>query len=485
MIALHHIILGVSFLLLFSVIASKASGKFGVPALLVFLAIGMLAGAGGPGGIVFENARLAQSIGVVALALILFSGGMETEWKTVRPVIRKGIALSTLGVILAAALFGGFAVWYFHFSFLEGTLLGAIVSSTDAAAVFSVLKSRKISLKEPLRPLLELEAGSNDPMAVFLTLACLHLLTPHGTIGNVSLMFARQMVLGGLVGWGMGTAILLILNKVRLEYEGLYPVLTLALALLTYGIAATVGANGFLAVYLAGLVLGYKEFVHKRTLKRFHDGLAWLMQITMFLVLGLLVLPSSLPPIMGPGLASALFLILVARPVSVFVSLAFAKASLREKAMVSWVGLRGAAPIILATFPLVAGIPRAGMYFHLIFFIVVSSVLVQGPLIPAVARWLGVAVPMNSHRRAPLELERTEEMDADLEDFIVPYGSALAGTPLVQAGFPPGSLITLICRDGRYVIPSGNTELQEGDVLSVLVTPSCREAVHALFSQTK
>lgn len=391
---LEHLLLGISTLLLLSVLASKASGRLGVPALLLFLVIGMLAGSEGPGGIEFDYPRLAQSLGVVALTLILFSGGLDTHWHSIRPVLWSGIALSTVGVILTAVFVAWFAASVLNFSVLEGMLLGAIISSTDAAAVFAVLRASQARLRGHLTPLLELESGGNDPMAVFLTVGTIALLTQLNTpVSSLLPLFLQQMILGALIGYSMGKAMVFLINRVRLEHEGLYPVLSLALALFTYGITAAAGGSGFLAIYLAGLILGNSEARHRDYLTRFHSGQAWLMQILMFLTLGLQVFPSRIVPVIGIGLVLSIFLMVVARPASVFLTLLPADFTLKEKLLISWVGLRGAVPIILATFPLIAGIPKAEMIFNLVFFIVLTSILLQGTSLPIVARWLGLSAP--------------------------------------------------------------------------------------------
>jgi cell volume regulation protein A len=400
---IEYLLLGGSTLLLLSVLASKASDRLGVPSLLLFLVIGMLAGSEGPGGIEFDYPRLAQSLGVVALALILFSGGLDTHWGNIRQVQWKGLALSTLGVCLTTFLVAWFAFTILKFSLLEGYLLGAIVSSTDAAAVFAVLRSRQVRLRGQLTPLLELESGSNDPMAVFLTIGMVTLLTDP-TASGVDLlpMFLRQMSLGALLGYGMGKGMAFLIGRARLEYEGLYAVLSLAFALFTYGVTASLGGNGFLAVYLAGLILGNSAVSHLESLRRFHDAQAWLMQIVMFLTLGLQVFPSHIVPVIGIGLVLSLFLMLVARPVSVFLTLPFADLTFKEKLLISWVGLRGAVPIILGTFPLIGGVPQAEMIFNLVFFIVLTSVLLQGTSLPLVARWLGLDAPLARDSAASL-----------------------------------------------------------------------------------
>ncbi|PJF34662.1 MAG: potassium/proton antiporter, partial [Candidatus Thermofonsia Clade 1 bacterium] len=425
--AVELVLIVVAALLLLSVFASKAAGLLGVPSLLLFLLLGMLAGSEGLGGIAFDDAALAQAIGVVALALILFAGGLDTDWEVVRPTLRSGLSLATLGVIITAILVGFFAHAFLNFGLLEGLLLGAILSSTDAAAVFAVLRGRGVHLRGKLEPLLELEAGSNDPMAIFLTIALTSLVAqPIRPISELFVLFIQQIVLGVLGGVLIGLLGLWLLNRLRLEYDGLYPVLTLALAMLTYGATAALGGSGFLAVYLAGLLLGNRDFIHKKSLTRFHDGMAWLMQITMFLSLGLLVFPSRLVPMAGMGLVVALFLMLVARPFSALVALLFSRFTLRERLMVGWVGLRGAAPIILATFPLLAGLPKADTLFHLVFFAVLASVLLQGPTIVPIARWLGVEAPQLRRQSAP----EISLKDSTVE-IVLPPDSAAIGRQLL------------------------------------------------------
>jgi len=340
---------------------------------------------------------LAQSLGVIALSLILFSGGLDTRWHTIRPVLAEGLALATLGVCVTAVLIAWFAAVVLHFSWLEGMLLGAIVSSTDAAAVFSVLRSRQARLQGRLTALLELESGINDPMSIFLTLGLITLLVHPDTSPFILLpMFLQEMVLGALIGYSVGALMTALIERIKLEYEGLYAVLTLALALFSYAMTASVGGNGFLAVYVTGLVVGSSDVRHKDHLIRFHNGQAWLMQILMFLTFGLQVFPSKILPIVGVGIILSLFLMLVARPASVFATLVPTRLSVKEKFFVSWVGLRGAAPIVLATFPVIAGVPRADMMFHLVFFIVLTSVLLQGTSLALVARWLGLSAPLLS-----------------------------------------------------------------------------------------
>ena len=463
------ILIAAALLLLTSVILSKISDRFGVPVLLLFLVLGMLAGSEGPGGIYFDDPAIAQSISIVALVLILFSGGLSTDWTVVRPVAKEALLLSPLGVSITALAVGLFVSTLFDFTLVEGLLLGSIVSSTDAAAVFSVLRSKGISLKGQLKPLLELESGSNDPMAVFLTVGMIRLLSvpdlsPLSLLG----LFFLQMLLGALMGYVMGRVALFLINRLKLGYEGLYPVLTLALVFLTFGLTDAMKGSGFLAVYLAGIVLGHHDFIHKRSLVRFHDGMAWLMQITMFLTLGLFVFPSRLIPTMGMSLLIAAVLMLLARPLSIFLGLSLSRFGWREKTFVSWVGLRGAAPIILATFPLLAGIPQAEAIFNIIFFIVITSVLLQGTSIPLVARWLKLDAPIRPQRLYPIELTPVAGLKSELKELVLPPNARAVGKAIVELGLPADYLIILIARGDDFVLPNGGTVLQSGDTLLAL-----------------
>jgi potassium/hydrogen antiporter len=480
---LEQNLIALSVLLLASVVLSKISDRFGIPALLLFLGIGMLAGSEGLGGIEFDDPTLAQTVGIVALAMLLFAGGLSTTWRVVRPVLPYGVALATVGVAITALVVGVFARHVFQVPLVVGLLIGATVSSTDAAAVFSILRSKGVSLKLPLRPLLELESGSNDPMAVFLTTALLGLLgTSLGSWQMVAFLFIRQMAVGGAIGVLSGEALARLINRLRLGHEGLYSVLTFASALLIYGLTAWLGGNGFLATYLAGLVLGRHDFVHKRSLIRFHDGLGWLMQIGMFLTLGLLVFPSRLVPEAGHAALIGLWLMFIARPVSVFVTLLPSKEfSLRQKAFVSWVGLRGAAPILLATFPLVAGIPEANLIFNVVFFVVLVSVLSQGTLIPAVAKLLGVDQPMEPRPAYPLEYNGSADIGSEFRELQVDPGVEADGKAIVQLRLPPELLVLLIARGDEFLVPSGGTILRAGDRLLVL---SETEALQEVIART-
>jgi potassium/hydrogen antiporter len=482
-VGLEQFLLIAGILLLASIVASKATGRLGVPSLLVFLLIGMLAGSEGPGGIYFDDPALTRSLGVGALAFILFSAGLDTNWSYVRPARWGAISLATVGVALTALLVGWIATVLLGFSLLEGFLLGATVSSTDAAAVFAILRSKGVGLRGQIKPLIELESASNDPMAIFLTTAFITLLqSPETSVAALVPMFIRQMIVGALFGYLFGRLSVHIINRINLEYDGLYPVVTIAVVLIIYSATDLVGGNGFLAVFLAGLVLGNDAFIHKRSLLRFHDGLAWLMQIAMFLTLGLLVFPSRLVPIAGQGLLLSIFLILVARPVGVFISLLPAQFDLRDKAMVGWVGLRGAVPIILATFPLLAGIPAASRIFDLVFFIVLTSVLVQGSSIPLVARWLRVDVPLHVRPRSPLEFEPAAGITGDLVEIEILPGSYADGKRIVDLDLPPGALFVLLGRDQNFVVPSGNSMLEAGDVVTLLADDDSLARVRKLLA---
>ncbi len=469
MIATEQTLLIAGVLLLFGILSSRLSSRLGVPALLFFLLIGMFAGSEGIGGIPFDDSRLAETIGVIALAFILFSGGLETDSGSIRRVARQGISLATLGVFLTALLTGVFSSWVLGLPVLDGFLLGAIISSTDAAAVFAVLRSQRIGLKGDTRYLLEFESGSNDPMAIFLTTATLTLLanpaySPLSQFGA----FVVQMALGAACGYGIGRVAIAFLNWLRLEADGLYAVVTIALVLIGFSITSLVGGNGFLAVYVAGITLSAGDFIHKRSLLRFHDGLAWLMQIVMFLVLGLLVFPSKLMTVALPGLLIAAFLMLIARPIAVFLGLALSNVSLRQKLLVSWVGLRGAVPIVLATFPYQAGYANADIFFHVIFFAVIASVLLQGTMIAPVARWLKLDVPLPKRHRYPIEYVPAPRLGSDLVEISVPDTAHSIGKRIMDLSLPESALVVLIGRGDDFVAPRGGTEIEKGDQMLVL-----------------
>lgn len=466
---IENILLVGSILLFLSILAGKTSYRFGVPTLIFFLVVGMLAGSEGIGKINFDSPVTAQFIGVVALNFILFSGGLDTKWDYIKPVLGRGILLSTLGVLITTASVGVFIWQVTKFSLLEGLLLGAIVSSTDAAAVFSILRAKSVGLKKNLRPTLELESGSNDPMAYFLTITLTTLVVNQDqSLISVIPVFLKQIVFGGVVGLGMGKLSVLFINRIRLDFEGLYPVLVIALMGFIFSFTDSIGGNGFLAIYLAAVYIGNHDIIHKKSIMRFFDGFAWLMQIVLFLTLGLLVFPRQIIPVIGVGLLISLFMILVARPLSVYACLSFFSMKNREKLFISWVGLRGAVPIVFATYPLIAGVDKASMIFNIVFFISVTSVLLQGTTLPLVAKWLHVSVPEKAKRRTPLDIELSDNVKTELTEIIIPPDTDVVGKQIVDLGFPKTAIIAMVKRDGKYITPNGSTVLQAQDVLLVL-----------------
>lgn len=483
---IEQVLLAVALLLVLSIAASKASGRLGVPALLVFLALGMLAGSDGIGGIEFNNAAQAQALGVVALVFILFAGGLETNWRFVKRSVWRAASLATFGVIATALIVAWFAWAFLHMSPAGGFLIGAIISSTDAAAVFAILRARGVKLDEDIAATLEVESGSNDPMAVFLTTGAIQLLLDSNLpVWTLAISFVREMSLGAIVGLAAGWLAVRMLNGIQLEYDGLYPVLTIAVVMMTYSLTDLIGGNGFLAVYLAGIVMGNHNFIQRRTLTRFHDGIAWLMQIAMFLTLGLLVFPKQLLTVTGISLATAGVLMFVARPIATFLGLALSNLNVREKTVIAWVGLRGAVPIILATFPLLAGVPQAQTIFHIVFFVVLTSVIVQGTTLGVVARWLRVDIARVPDRSPslPALASRKESAVVTLE---VAGDSPVAHRRIVELpDWPRESLILVIYRGNEFFVPSGGVEIDEGDRLIVLTTKETVDQIRNLAEQPR
>ncbi|MFD2200721.1 potassium/proton antiporter [Shivajiella indica] len=457
-----------SILLFLSILAGKTSYRFGVPTLILFLGIGMLAGTDGL-GIEFNNPTIAQFIGIVALNFILFSGGLDTNWKSIKPVLGQGIVLSTLGVLITAISLGVFFWAISEFTIFESLLLGAIVSSTDAAAVFSILRSKSLALKYKLRSTLELESGSNDPMAYVLTIAFLGLVTnPDMSFFSLLALFFQQMILGAALGLAFGWLSKLAINKINLGFEGLYPVLLISLMFITFSFTDFLGGNGFLAVYLCAVYLGNQDFIHKKTILKLYDGLAWLMQIVLFLTLGLLVNPNEVIPLAGIGLAASLFLIFVARPLGVFLSLIPFKMKNRRRWYISWVGLRGAVPIVFATYPLIAGIEKAPLIFNIVFFISVTSVLIQGTTLTKVADLLKVSLPEKVKPRSPLDTFLREGPKTAMVEIQIPENNPIVGKKILELGFPKNAIIAMLKRLDKYLTPNGTTEILGGDTLIVL-----------------
>jgi cell volume regulation protein A len=473
-------------LLILSVVVSKGAGRFGIPGLSISLLIGMIVGREGPGGFPFSNYLLAQTLGILALILILHSGGLSTSLDDVRAVRGSALVLSTAGVLVATLLVGAFSVRFLHLDWLHGLLLGAAIASTDVAAVFTILRSRNVSLQGRIRPLLELESALNDPMTVFLSVGLLQLVVhpERASLARLAPTFFQQMIVGTLVGVAAGKATRRTVNWINLEFEGLYPVLSVALVVLTYGAAQAIGGSGFLAVYVSGIVLGNANYLHKRSLTVFHDGLAWLMQIVMFLTMGLLVLPSELSRLAVSGIALSGVLVLVARPVSVLLCLTPFRFSLRDQLMVSWAGLRGAVPIVVATYPLIAGASNAHTIFNLVFFVVFISVLLQGTTIPAVSRRLGVASALVKPFRYPIEYNPTTNLKSELVEVPVPSQSATIGRSLVDLALPAGALIVLIRRGDDVLVPGGSTQIESGDTLLVLAEPEALRSIRSIVNES-
>jgi potassium/hydrogen antiporter len=385
-------LLAVGVLLLATVFAGTLSSRFGLPALIGFLGLGMLAGVEGPGGLEFENYFLAQTVGVVCLVFILFSGGLDTAWRSVRSVAAPALVLATFGVLLSAGITAVATVMILGVGWFQAFVLGAVVASTDAAAVFAILRARGLNLDRNVQSLIEFESGSNDPMAIFLVGAALLFITmPGAPVINLVPNFAVQMVMGGVVGALAGYLLPEILKRSQFRYAGLAYVQSIAAALIAYGLSELLQGNGFLAAYVAGLVAGNRSYASRRAVATFQDGIAWLAQVVMFLTLGLLATPTRVWEVLVPGLAITAILMLVARPLSVFLCLApFRQFDWRAKLFISWAGLRGAVPIVLATFPIVAGVPGAFTIFNIVFFVVVLSSLIQGPTLGWMADKLGL-----------------------------------------------------------------------------------------------
>lgn len=473
--SIENILLIGSLLLLVSIIAGKTSYKFGVPILVFFVLTGMIAGSEGLGGIHFDNPVLARFVGVVAFNFILFSGGLETRYETIKPVMWQGITLSTLGVLLTASSVGAFVYYITDFSLYESLLVGAIISSTDAAAVFSILRSKNIALKDNLRPTLELESGSNDPVANVLTIVLISLITtPDKSFIEVIPFLLAQLIIGGALGFLFGFVNTRLLNRIKPDFEGLYPILIMALMFITYSVTDATGGNGFLAVYLSAVYMGNKPLMRKKTIIKAYDGYAWLMQIILFLTLGLLVFPSRILPIMGIGLTVSAFLIFVARPLSVFISLSFFKVKFRNMLFISWVGLRGASPIVFATYALVAQIDKSDTIFNIVFFISLTSVLLQGTTLPLVSKWLKVALPQNQKVRTPVDIELSDNVDTEIVEIDLDGSSPAIGKQLYQLNIPQNSLIVMIHRSGHYFSPNGTTVLEKDDKLMIM-SPSEEE----------
>lgn len=457
-----------------SILITKAGYRFGLPALLLFLGVGMLFGSDGL-GIPFNNPELAQFIGMLALTMILFSGGMDTKLADIRPIAAQGITLATAGVLLTTFITGGFiyaltqlADRYVTLSFPESLLLAAIMSSTDSASVFSILGSKGVLLKQRLRPTLELESGSNDPMAYMLTLILISYIQAGGmNIAEAAGSLAVQLAVGTLGGYLLGKASVWLVNRIDLDNESLYPILVMTIAFLVFALTTLCKGNGYLAVYIAGLVLGNSKVAHKKRIGTFFDGFVWLWQIVMFLTLGLLVNPHELLPVAGISLLIGAFMIILARPLSVlFCLLPFRNFTLKGRLYISWVGLRGAVPIIFATYPLIARLENAHWFFNIVFFITILSLLVQGTTVTLAAQWLGQTEEPAEERVFNFELP--EDIKSAMSEWQLTADVLKHGNRLMDLNLPDHTLAAMVERNGRFFIPRGQTLLQEGDRLLVI-----------------
>ncbi|MDL2256013.1 potassium/proton antiporter [Parabacteroides sp. OttesenSCG-928-G06] len=471
----EQVLLIASVILFFSIFAGKAGYRFGLPSLLLFLGIGMLFGVDGF-GIKFNDPHIAQFIGMLALSIILFSGGMDTKYNDIKPIVTQGVVLATVGVLLTTFITGGFIYFmaqiFAHklvpFSFPESLLLAAVMSSTDSASVFSILRSKGVYLKQKLRPTLELESGSNDPMAYMLTIILIsYIQSGDMSLGGAALSLVVQLGIGALAGYLLGRAAVFIINKIDIDNESLYPILLLAVTFFTFAATTLCKGNGYLAVYIAGLVLGNAKIVHKKSIGTFFDGFTWLWQIVMFLTLGLLVNPSELLPIAPIGLGVGIFMIIFARPISVFLCLLpFRNFTTKGKLYISWVGLRGAVPIIFATYPLIAGVEHAGMIFNVVFFITILSLLIQGTTVTKAAEWLGMVD--EPPRKDDFGIDLPEEIKSAMSEIEITKEVLCHGNKLMELTLPDHTLAVMVKRGNSYFIPKGNTELFEKDKLLMI-----------------
>jgi cell volume regulation protein A len=486
MFLIDSLILITGLLLLLGIASSKLSARLGVPVLVLFLALGMLAGSEGVGGIAFEDYRLAHAVGTIALALILFDGGLGTSLTAVRSAWKPAAMLATVGVLITAVITGVAAMFILQISWLEGLLLGSIVGSTDAAAVFGVLRSGGVGLPKRLASVLELESASNDPMAIFMTVGCIELLLGNMAFGpGLIALFASQMLIGVLCGVIGGYAAGLVVNRIELGATGLYPVLITSFCLITFGLAAQLGGSGFLAVYLAGVIIGNRPLVFQRGIRLFHDATAWLSQILMFVVLGLLCFPSQLIDVAGKALLISAVLVFVARPLAVVIAARAFGFNWNELTFMSWVGLKGAVPITLATFPLMLGTAenplQATLIFDVVFFIVVVSATVQGTTLAPVARWLRLERPRPPEPPVTLEINSLRHVNGEIVDYDISETSRAVGRKVKDLALPEGAVIALISRGDQIVPPQGNTIIHSGDHVILVLRPEVQPLVSRVF----
>ena len=467
-----NILLVGSIILFVSIVAGKASSRFGAPMLLFFLLVGMAFGTDGV-GIEFDNFEAVQFVGMLSLSIILFSGGMDTSFDDVRPVLKEGVVLATIGVMLTA-LFTGSVIYFvgdllgLNIPFTIALLMAAVMSSTDSASVFSILRSKRIGLKQNLRPLLELESGSNDPMAYILTIMLVQVnIGGDSDLWGVGLTFLSQMGIGALAGYLLGRGATYVVNRINIGNKSLYSVLLLSVVFFIYSFTDLLGGNGYLAVYIAGIVMGNRKLSHKKTLATFLDGVTWLMQIVMFLMLGLLVNPHELTEIAWIGVIVGAAMIFVTRPLAVWLSLLPLGSKLTSKARhyISWVGLRGAAPILFATYPKLAGLDPNNRIFNIVFFITIFSLVIQGTTVGGVAKVLGVA---DKSPDKGFDIDLPDEVKAALTEVDIIEGGVRDGAQLRDVKLPEKTLVMMIRRGERYIVPNGSTVLHKGDKLLLI-----------------
>lgn len=476
MITAENILLVDSVLIFTSILISKTGYRFGIPTLLLFLLVGMAFGSDGL-GIQFNSASDAQFIGMMALSIILFSGGMDTRYTDIKPVLKQGILLSTVGVLVTTLLTGLFIYFLsnhtqanIELTLLVSLLLAATMSSTDSASVFSLLRSQRMNLKYNLRPMLELESGSNDPMAYMLTIVLIQVIGSGSNFDIVIILkdLFLQFLFGGVLGYAFGKFSVWLINKIELSNSSLYPILLLSIIFITFTLTDLVKGNGYLAVYIAGMIVGNARLAYRKETNTFMNGLTWLFQIIIFLTLGLLVNPHEMIDIAVTALLIGIFMILIARPVSVFLCLLpFKGISNKARIFISWVGLRGAVPIIFATYPVIAQIPGSNQLFNTVFFITLLSLIIQGMTISKMARWLKLDLPEEKEGNE-FGVELPEEIDTHLNDITLTEDMLTVGNRLADMNIPKGTLVMLIKRGNEFIIPNGQIELHAGDKLLVM-----------------
>lgn len=466
---LNNFILTSSILLFLSVLLSKSSSRFGLPILVVFMLVGVLAGSEGFGGIHFENYELTHSLSLVALCLIIFSGGIETDFKDIKGNLSRGMILSSVGVVLTTVIVGGFVYKVLNLGLLESLLMGAILSATDAAAVFAIFKDKKAQVVAQNKNLLKFESGSNDPMAYFLVTIILGLIES-GNFDpyNLTLSLILNPLIGLVVGWLLAKAFIALNNVINLEYIGLYPALTLSFLFMNYSISGQLGGNGFLAIYVFGILISSKKILHKTFLYSFYDGISWLSQIGLFVMLGLLVFPSRLVKIAPEGLIIAIFLIFVARPVAMFLCLMFSKFGFKDKVFISWAGLKGATPIVFASLAAVKMGDRAYILFDIVFFVVLVSALIQGVTLKFVARKLGLLYEAIEDPSFPVDFEVLEKTKNGIKEVTIKSDYFAIDKRIVDLNLPVGCLVLFITREGSFIIPDGSTKLLKKDKVLVV-----------------